>query len=94
MTTDDPRPAAALTMNDAISLVRYAASLEGASAHEAETHEHTAGIRKLARRIQNEATSGTAGSYTVADVALVEGLAQPLGITADRIAAALRERTG
>jgi hypothetical protein len=94
MTANDPGSPPALTMTDAMTLVRYAVSLEAASAHEAETHEHTAGIRKLARRIQNEATTGAAGAYTAADVALVESLVEPLGAAGDRIAAALRARAG
>jgi hypothetical protein len=83
---------APLSMNDAMALVRYAVSLEAASEREAQTHEHTAGIRQLARRIQNEATTGAAGRYTAADVALVEALAQPLGAVAERIVAALHTR--
>lgn len=92
MTANDPGPLPSLGMSDAMTLVRYAVTLEGASEHEAQTHEHTAGIRKLARRIQNEATTGAAGAYTAADVALIEALAQPLGAAGDRIAAALRAR--
>ena len=83
---------APLSMNDAMALVRYAVQLEQASEREAQTHEHTAGIRQLARRIQNEATTGTPGTYGAADVALVEGLTQPLGQVATRLAAALRTR--
>ncbi len=87
-------PASVLSMNDAMTLVRYSVGLESASAEEAKTHEHTAAIRQLARRIQNEATTGAAGRYTAADVALVEALAAPLGEAGARIAAALRARTG
>lgn len=83
---------APLSMNDAMVLVRYAVSLESASEREAQTHEHTAGIRQLARRIQNEATTGVPGKYTAADVALVEGLTEPMGAAAQRLAAALRTR--
>ena len=92
MTADDAGPMPPMSMNDAMALVRYAVTLEGASAHEAQTHEHTGPIRKLARRIQNEATTGAPGTYTDQDVALVVALGQPLGATADRIAAALRAR--
>lgn len=87
-------PPSPLSMNDAMTLVRYAVRLEGASAEEARTHEHTAAIRQLARRIQNEATTGAAGRYTAADVSLVESLAEPLGEAGARIAATLRARTG
>jgi hypothetical protein len=83
-----------LSMNDAMALVRYAVGLEGASEHEARTHEHTAGIRRLARRIQNEATTGAHGTYSAADVALVESLAPSLGAAGDRIVSALRSRVG
>jgi len=94
MTTNPAGTPARLSMNDAMTLVRYAVSLEGASEHEAKTHEHTAAIRQLARRIQNEATTGAAGTYTAADAALVESLAEPLGAAGSRIAAALRARVG
>ena len=87
-------PPAPLSMNDAMTLVRYAVGLEGASEHEAKTHEHTAAIRQLARRIQNEATTGTAGKYTAADVALVEALAGSLGAAGTHLIDALRARAG
>ncbi|MDE3053598.1 MAG: hypothetical protein KGL38_10890 [Gemmatimonadota bacterium] len=83
---------APLSMNDAMALVRYAVTLESASEREAQTHEHTAGIRQLARRIQNEATTGVPGKYTAADVALLDGLVEPMGAIAQRIAGALRTR--
>ena len=93
MTTDQPgTPRSPLSMNDAMTLVRYAVSLESASAEEARTHEHTAAIRQLARRIQNEATTGAGGTYTAADIALVESVAGALGEAGPRIAAALRAR--
>lgn len=92
MSADEGGSPLHLSMNDAMALVRYAVGLEGASEQEARTHEHTAGIRHLARRIQNEATTGAHGKYTAADVALVESLAPSLGAAGDRIAAALRSR--
>ncbi len=92
MSADEGGTPIHLSMNDAMALVRHAVGLEGASAHEARTHEHTGAIRQLARRIQNEATTGTHGTYTAADVALVESLAPALGAAGDRIAAALRSR--
>lgn len=94
MIADNTENRSPLSMNDAMTLVRYAVSVEAASAHEAETHEHTAAIRKLARRIQNEATTGASGTYTTADVALVEELSAQLGPSAARIVAALRARVG
>ena len=92
MSVDDAGHAAPLSMNDAMALVRYSKGLEAASAEEAKTHEHTGPIRELARRIQNEATTGVPGKYTAADVALVEGLVGALGAVGERIAAALRAR--
>ncbi len=92
MPAEDTGHAAALSMNDAMALVRYAQGLESASPQEAQTHEHTGPIRQLARRIQNEATTGAPGKYTPADVALVEGLVGPLGPVAERILSALRAR--
>jgi hypothetical protein len=94
MTANESGTPAHLSMNDAITLVRYAASLESASEEEARTHEHTAGLRALARRIQNEATTGSHGAYTAADVALVDSVAPALGEAGARIAAALRSRAG
>ncbi|HEY5219056.1 MAG TPA: hypothetical protein VIJ16_04565 [Gemmatimonadaceae bacterium] len=93
MPTDATGNASPLSMNDSIALVRCAVTLESASARESETHEHTAVIRNLARRIQNEATTGVAGKYTTADVALVDSMLQSLGAAGDRIAAALRVRS-
>ncbi|HVA58463.1 MAG: hypothetical protein WBQ26_15055 [Gemmatimonadaceae bacterium] len=92
MSADEGALPLQLSMNDAMALVRHAVSLESASTHEAQTHEHTAGIRHLARRIQNEATTGAHGKYTAADVALVESLLPVLGAAGDRIAKALRSR--
>ncbi len=95
MTTDQAgTPGSILSMNDAMILVRYAVSLESASADEARTHARTGPVRQLARRIQNEATTGAPGRYTADDVALVESLAGALGDAGPRIAAALRTRAG
>ncbi|MHB1863096.1 MAG: hypothetical protein ACYCVL_09005 [Gemmatimonadaceae bacterium] len=94
MIADDAGTRLPLSMNDAMTLVRYAVSMEAASAHEAETRENTAAIRKLARRIQNEATTGASGAYTAHDVAMIEALTAQLGPSAERIAAALRTRVG
>ena len=87
-------PASPFSMSDAMTLVRYAVGLEQASEEEARTHAHTAAIRQLARRMQNEATTGAPGTYTAADIALVDALAAALGEAGPRIAAALRARVG
>jgi hypothetical protein len=94
MSAADAGSAPGLTMTDAMDLVRYAQGLEGTAAHEgqADSHAHTVAIRNLARRIQNEATTGVRGAYTAADVMLVSEAAAVLGATADRIAAALSAR--
>lgn len=94
MIADNAETRVPLSMHDAMTLIRYAVSVEAASAHEAETHEHTAAIRKLARRIQNEATTGASGAYTAHDVAMVEALGAQLGPSAERLITALRARVG
>jgi DNA-binding GntR family transcriptional regulator len=86
-----------LTMTDSMDLVRYAVSLEAAAARDgtqAASQDHTAQVRNLARRIQNEATSGIVGKYTVADIALVRELVAKAGPggSASRIAAAVEAR--
>lgn len=86
-----------LSMTDAMDLVRYAVSTEAAAAKEgtqAASHEHTALVRNLARRIQNEATSGAVGKYTPADVALLRELVAKSGSggSAARITAAVEAR--
>jgi hypothetical protein len=84
-------------MTDAMDLVRYAVSTEAAAARDgtqAETRDHTALVRNLARRIQNEATSGVVGKYTSSDVALLRELVLKAGPggSAARIAAAIEAR--
>jgi hypothetical protein len=84
-------------MTDAMDLVRYAVSTEAAAARDgtqAESREHTALVRNLARRIQNEATSGVAGQYTSSDVALLRELVVKFGPggSASRITAAIEAR--
>ena len=97
MTAPNGESALTLTMTDAMDLVRYAVAQEAAATRDGTlvaVQAHTALVRNLARRIQNEVTSGVAGKYTAADVALLRELAikHGAGGSAERMAAALAAR--